>query len=299
LCSQARRNMRKDNRAISPAISTVIMTAAIVVLVLVAVTYADGSLTNQIAGDEFSANKQFMQSTGLQIDNVAWTIGRTETVDYTASYGQVTFVPKVIEFTIQISSNGISWQTLYSSTTGMILFNMPVNDYSLGNNYFSRIIPSDSGSFLQWNASAPVCQVFATQIAPMQVHLPISQPMLNGSYARIVAVPTVRVMNSTLTTGAHTEVSDYEFYLPSLISESSPYLSQSVTLTGNSLTNFNLTPSSNTIVRITTTFLDTSPTGFNSAFFNFDSTSETVTVPSGASVEFYIGTVEVSIGMAS
>ena len=101
------------------------MTAAIVVLVLVAITYANSSLTNQIAGDEFSANKQFMQSTGLQIDNVAWTIGRTETVDYTAKYGQVTFVPNVINYTIEINT-GSSWQTIYNSTTGMILFNMPV-----------------------------------------------------------------------------------------------------------------------------------------------------------------------------
>jgi hypothetical protein len=275
--------MRKDNRAISPAISTVIMTAAIVVLVLVAVTYANGSLTNQIAGDEFSANKQFMQSTGLQIDNVAWTIGRTETVDYTASYGQVKFQPNVIDYTIQIY-NGISWQTLYNSTTGMILFNMPVGDYSLGNNYFSRIIPSNSGSFLQWNASAPVCQVFAIQRIPMQ----------DGSYARIVAVPTVRVLNSVLVTG----VNYYTFYLPCLVSGESPYLSQSVTLKGDSLTN--LTPSGTiTQVRINATAVSNSPTGFNSAFFNFDSTSETVPIPSGTSIEFYIGTVEVSIGMAS
>jgi hypothetical protein len=275
--------MRKDKRAISPAISTVIMTAAIVVLVLVAVTYANGSLTNQIAGDEFSANKQFMQSTGLQIDNVAWTIGRTETVDYTASYGQVKFEPNVLDYTIQIY-NGISWKTLYSSTTGMIVFNMPVGDYNLGNNYFSRIIPSNSGSFLQWNASAPVCQVFAMQKIPMQ----------DGSYARIVAVPTVRVLNSDLVTG----VSYYTFYLPCLVGGENPYLSQSVTLTGNSLTN--LTPGGTiTQVRINATAVSNSPTGFNSAFFNFASTSQTVTIPSGATIEFYIGTVEVSIGMAS
>jgi hypothetical protein len=259
------------------------MTAAIVVLVLVAITYANSSLTNQIAGDEFSANKQFMQSTGLQIDNVAWTIGRTETVDYTANYGQVTFVPNVINYTFEINT-GSSWQTIYSSTTGMILFNMPLSDYSLGNNYFSRIMPSNSGSFLQWNASAPVSQIFATEKVPMQ----------DGSYARVVAVPTVRVLNSALVTG----VSYYEFYLPCLVSGSSPYLSQSVTLTGSSLTN--LAPSDTiTQVRITATAVSNSPTGFNNAFFNFDSTSETISIPQGASIEFYIGTVEVSIGMAS
>jgi hypothetical protein len=259
------------------------MTAAIVVLVLVAVSYANSSITTQIAGDEFSANKQFMQSTGLQIDNVAWTIGRTETVDYTANYGQVTFVPNVIDYTFEIY-NGISWQTIYSSTTGMILFNMPVSDYSLGNSYFSRIIPSNSGSFLQWNASAPVSQIFATEKVPMQ----------DGNYARIVAVPTVRVLNSALVTG----VSYYEFYLPCLVSGSSPYLSQSVTLTGSSLTN--LVPSGTiTQVRIIATAVNQTPTGFNNAFFNFASTSETTIIPSGSSVEFYIGTVEVSIGMAA
>ena len=77
------------------------MTAALVVLVFVAMSFANSSLTTQMAGDEFSANKQFMQSTGLQIDNVAWTIGRTETVDFTAKYGQVTFVPNVINYTIR------------------------------------------------------------------------------------------------------------------------------------------------------------------------------------------------------
>ena len=96
-------------------------------------------------------------------------------------------------------------------------------------------MPSNNGSFLQWNASAPVSQVFATQKAPMK----------DGSYARIVAVPTVRVLNSTLITGANSEVSYYKFYLPLLNSTSNPYLSQSVTLTGSSLTNFNLTPSGN------------------------------------------------------
>jgi hypothetical protein len=259
------------------------MTAALVVLVLVAMNYANTSLTSQLAGDEFNANKLFMQSSGLQIDDVAWTIGRTETVDYTAKYGQVTFVPNVINYTIEIK-NGASWQTIYNSTTGMILFKMPVNDYSLGNNYFSRIMPSNNGSFLQWNASAPVSQVFATQIAPMN----------DGSYARIVAVPTIRALNSTLITGG----SYYKFYLPSLVSGSNPYLSQSVTLTGINLTN--LTPSGTiTEVRFNATALavPSSPPGFNSSFFNFDHASETANIPSGSFVEFYIGTVEVSIGM--
>jgi hypothetical protein len=281
------------------------MTAALVVLVFVALSFANTSLTTQLAGDEFNANKQFMQSTGQQIDNVAWTIGRTETVDYTAKYGQVAFekenltltggvenltLTEGIDYSIEIF-NGSLWQTVFNSETGIIVFNMPTGDYNLGNNYFNRLIPADSGSFLQWNASAPVCQVFATQVTPM----------IDGSYARIVAVPIVRALNSTLST-ANGNLNCYTFYLPLLNSTSNPYLSQSVTLTGVSLTNLNyLTPSgvNNYQVRINATAIDKAPTGFNKAFFNFDSTSETTSIPSNSMIEFYIGTVEVSIGMSS
>ncbi len=281
-------NLRNDKKAISPAISTVIMTAALVVLVFVAMNYANSTLTSSMAGDEFSTSKQFMQSAGVQIDNVAWTIGRTETVDFTAKYGQVTFVPNVINYTFEIN-NGSSWQTVYNSTTGMIMYKIPVSSYNLGNNYFSRIVPSNNGSFLQWNASAPVSQVFATEKLPMK----------DGSYARVVAVPTVRALNSTLITGG----SYYKFYLPTLVNGSNPYLSQSVTLTGSSLTR--AMPSGTiTQVRINATALaaPSTPPGFNSAFFNFDHSSETINIPHGTSaplIEFYIGTVTVSIGMVA
>ena len=277
--------LRKNNRAVSPAISTVIMTTALVVLVFVAMNYANSSLTVQIAGDEFSASKQFMQNAGLQIDNVAWTIGRTNTVDFTAKYGQVKFVPNVIRYTFEVNSGG-SWQTLYNSTTGMIMYKMPVTTYNLGNNYFSRIMPENSGSILQWNASAPVAQVFATEIIPMN----------DGGYARIVAVPTIRALNSTLVTGG----SYYKFYLPTLLSGQNPYLSQSVTLVGSSLTR--VVPSGTiSQIRISATALaaPSNPPGFNSSFFNFDHTSETVNIPNGSFVELYSGAVSVSIGMVA
>jgi len=264
------------------------MTAALVVLVFVAMNYANSSLTLSMAGDEFSASKQFMQSAGAQVDNVAWTIGRTETVDFTAKYGQVAFVPNVINYTFEIY-NGISWQTVYNSTTGMIMYKMPVSSYNLGNNYFSRIVPSNNGSVLQWNASAPVSQVFATEKLPMK----------DGTYARVVAVPTVRALNSTLITGG----SYYKFYLPILVGGSNPYLSQSVTLTGSSL---NRVMPSGTItqVRINATALaaPSNPPGFSSAFFNFDHSSETINIPHGSSgslIEFYSGTVSVSIGLVA
>ena len=287
-CHPNKKQLRNNNRAVSPAISTVIMTTALVVLVFVAMNYANSSLTLSIAGDEFSASKQFIQTVGMQIDNVAWTIGRTETVDFTSKYGQIAFVPNVINYTFEIN-NGSSWQTVYNSTTGMIMYKMPTSSYNLGNNYFYRIVPSSNGSILQWNASAPVSQVFATEKLPMK----------DGSFARVISVPAVRVLNSTLITGG----SYYKFYLPTLIGGPNPYLSQSVTLTGSSLSR--VVPSGTvTQVRINATALaaPSNPPGFDSVFFSFDHSSETINIPhglSGSLIEFYIGTVSVSIGLVA
>jgi hypothetical protein len=260
------------------------MTAALVVLVLVAANFASNELTLQMAEGEFSSSKNFMQSTGTQIDNVAWTIGRTETVDYTAKYGQVAFAPQVLTYTFNIYGAGNTLLDTYTYTTGMILYNMPAATYSVGNNYFSRIIPSDSSSFLQSGVSSPVYQVFAVEKMPAY-----------GSYARIVTVPSVRYLTSTIDSENY-----YEFYLPSLVSGSSPYLSQSLTLTGNGL-NMATPSGAITEVQITATAIQ-SPlplgfTSFNTSFFNFSSTTATVNISSGSLVEIYNGQVTVSIGL--
>jgi hypothetical protein len=257
-------------------------------MVMVALSFANNFLDVRLAGNEFSSNQQFMQTTGLQIDSAAWTIGRTQTVQYTTRFGQVLFVPGVLNYTFEVSrDNGASYQSVLTCTTGMILFNMPVSAYNLGKNYFSQIFPVSNASFLQWGPSAPVGRVFATE----------ETPMLNGTYARVVTVPTVRLINSTLAGGTQYY---FKFYLPSLISGSNPYLSQSITLTGN---NVGKVTASGTItnVRITATAAPVlNPPGFDLTFFKFDHTTEIVNIPSGSStslVEFYTGMVIVSMGL--
>ena len=65
------RSLQKDKRAVSPALSTVILTAAVVVMILVAMGFANNFLDARMAENEFSTNKQFMYTTGLQIDDIA------------------------------------------------------------------------------------------------------------------------------------------------------------------------------------------------------------------------------------
>jgi hypothetical protein len=276
--------LRKDKRAVSPAISTVILTAAVVVMILVAMGFANTFLDARMAENEFSTNKQFMLTTGLQIDDIAWTIGRTQTVRYSSKYGNIKFQSLAVNYTFEIyPTGGPDWVTLFSNATGMILFNIPVSTYSISNNYFERIMPSSNGSFLQQGPSAPVSQVFCVE----------KLPMVEGNYTRIVAVPSIRMLTSTIE-GPEGDPTNYtKFYLPTLEPGTHLYRSQSITMTGNDITK--IVKSGVNQVRITVTFPNDG-SGFDSNFFNFDHISETKTLSPGSVVEFYVGRVIVTLG---
>jgi len=270
---------RKDRKALSPAISSVIMTSATVVLLLVAIVFANNFLDARMAENEFDAMKQFMQTVELQVDDVAWTIGRTQTIRYATRFGRVGFESLALNYTVYVNDTIV----LGCYSTGILLFNMPINEYSMGNNYQERVIPSSDRSFLQVGTSAPVCHVFITEKVPMN----------DGNYIRIVAAPSIRTLNSTITSGG--VVTNYfKFYLPILKAGDNPRHSQSVSLAGRSVLVDTSSPV--TKVKIHADFLKAS-LGFDSQFFNFDSVDKVVNLPSGSVVEFYTGEVTVSLGL--
>jgi hypothetical protein len=277
--------MRKDKRAISPAISTVVITGTTVALVLVAIVFTNTYLNGRLAENEFSTSKEFMLTTGLQVDDVAWTIGRTQTVRYSSRYGNVKFEPSVLRYSFEVY-NGSAWEQ-FNYTTGIVLFNMPTGMITYGNAYFERIYPSN-GSFLQQNASAPITHVFVVEN--------VSMP--EGDFTRVVVAPSIRMLNSTI--GGASPKNYFKFYLPSLNNGSSPHFSQSITLTGNDI--IKVTRSNVMQVRITVTFPDASQ-GFTQDFFNFEkqvitlNSTSSPRLPPNSVVEFYVGKVIVSLGL--
>ncbi len=276
-------SLRRDKLAVAPAISTVILTAAVIVMILVAMTFANTFLDARLAENEYSTNKQFMLTTGLQIDDIAWTIGRTQTVRYSSRYGNMKLENETLNYTFEVY-DGATWTTVAElenlTKTGMLLFNMPVTTYSITNNYFERISPASSGSFLQEGSSAPVSHVFCVEKLPMS----------DGSYTRIAVVPSVRLLNSTIA-GQGGSTTYFKFYLPILEAGEHRYLSQSITLTGDSITK--VVKSGVSQVRITVSFPSE---GFDDGFFKFGNLSETVNLPAGSVVEFYVGKVLVKLG---
>jgi hypothetical protein len=243
-------------------------------MVLIAMNYANDLLGKKMAENEYSTNQQFMRTAGQQIDDIAWIIGRTQTVSYASKFGQVNFQPMVLNYTVEAKSNTTQWQTVGIYQTGIILFNTPVDSYSMGDNYFARIPYSANGSFLQSGSAAPVSQVFCNE----------KLGMTDGSYLRIVVVPTARALDSENFT---------KFYLPTLVNGTHLYHSQSVTLSGSGI--------SKSIkigvdqVRFNVTF-PKAALGYDQSFFKFDHLSEIKFLPHTSVVEFYVGTVTVTIG---
>jgi len=250
-------------------------------MILVAMSFANTFLDSRMAENEFSTNKQFMLTTGLQIDDIAWTIGRTQTVRYSSQYGNMKFQPLAVNYTFEVNT-GSGLNVLFSNATGMILFNIPVSTYSISNNYFERVLPSSNGSFLQQGSSAPVSQVFCVEKLPMN----------DGSYTRIVAIPSIRMLTSTIDGPSGTPTSYTKFYLPSLVQGNHRYMSQSITMTGSDI--IKIVESGVSQVRINVTFPNVG-SGFDSGFFKFDHLSETITLDESV-VEFYVGKVIVTQG---
>jgi hypothetical protein len=268
--------LRGDKKAISPAISTTILTSAVIVMLLVTTTFANNYLSQRMAENEFSAMEQFMQTIGLQLDDVAWTIGRTQTVRYASIYGQVNFESSALNYTVYVNDGQVA-----SYTAGMLLFNMPTGKYNLGNGYTTRIFPP-SRSFLQQGTSAPVSHVFIIEIVPMK----------DGNYIRIVVAPSIRMLNSTITSGGTTK-NYYNFYFPILASGNNPRISPTVTLQGTSVNV--LTQGNVNKIKIHVDFPKTS-LGFDGSFFNFENLDEEVDVPSQSILQFYTSEVIVSLG---
>lgn len=275
--------MGRDKRAISPAISSTIMTAAIIVMILVTVVFANNYLNSRMAENEFSAMKQFMQTAALQMDDVAWTIGRTQTIRYASQFGQLSFQSVALNYAVYVNHTN-TWIANFS-TVGVLMFNMPTFRYNIANNYVENILPSSRSSFLLQGTTAPVAHVFVIERVPMN----------DGNYIRVVVAPSIRMLNSTISTGT-TTTSYYNCYLPILQPGNNLYRSQSVTLVSTSV---NVTTVQNIDkIKISLDF-PKSGLGFDSSFFNFNSTNEEVAVPTGSVLEFYTGIVFVSLGLYS
>ena len=266
----------RSNRAVSPAVSSVIITGVMVTLVTVALAFASNFLLVRLAESEFNSGRQTMQTLGLQVDDVAWIVGRTETVRYSSKYGGVSLW-QALNYTIYVNTTTQpDWHRFYTGLTGIISFDMPVSQYSQGGDYFELIYPSSDGSFLFTETSAPVARTFVVEKLPMS----------DGSFIRVVAAPTIRALGLSIGDTPYVRA-----YLPILSQGETPGNSQSITLTGAST-------STKSIDGVTGIKIEVSfpISGFDNSFFNFPQTVESIQLSGETVLEVYVGEVDVAFG---
>lgn len=254
-----------------------ILTAAAIIMILVTVAFSNNLLNTRMAENEFSTNKQFMRTIGLQIDDVAWTIGRTQTVSYTCRFGYINFQEAVLNYNIEVHTTSET-HTL-ELQTGIIMYNVPVSTYSVGENYFEPIMYT--GYFVQNGSLAPVSQVYCIE----------KLSMANGSSVRVVVAPTIRMLNSTL---VGYENLRYKFYLPILETGQNRYGSNSISLTGSSIYKQTYSDVTSVTVRVGFPNFPKEEWGFDGSFFKFVDSEITIDT-NNAEVEFYAGTVAVGV----
>jgi len=285
-----RKNFKKSlgKRAISPVISTVILTGAMVALLSITLVFANNLLWSRIAESDFNSAKQLMQTIGLQVDDVAWTVGRTETIRYSSRFGDVTLLSSALNYTVYVKTKGSpTYQFLASYQVGVLLFNIPISKYSLGNGYYELIFPSQNNTLTLTGTSAPVIREFAVEKLPMG----------DGNYIRVVVAPCIRSLFSTVNmSGSSTYY--VKLYLPVLTKGSAPRLTESVTVTGNAVGA--KTVSNVASINVTVSFpSSTAQMGFDASFFKFPSRYQVIDVPSGyddAVLDFFVGGVTVEFG---
>lgn len=289
LCKLHKKHSEK--RGISPVISSVIMTGAIIAILSVAVVFANNLLWSRVAEGEFNSSEQFMQTAGLQIDDVAWTAGRTETVGYASQYGSVVLEPSVITYNVTVVND--EGQTSFVETTGVLMFNMPISRYSISDDYWARIYPDPDNSLTLTGTSAPVARVFAIERTPMP----------DGKNIRVVTAPCIRVLYSAINTSINTYY--IRLYLPVLNAGESPRLTQSITFTGESVQAHTLDGVLGVSVSVNYPRADSE---FDSNFFNFPASSQTIEVPTivpsplngyqNVVFELYLSEVSVGFGVS-
>ncbi len=290
-----RLKIQKKNRgskAISPTISTVILMGTTIAMLMVAIVFVNNRLWTSVAESEYNSSKQYMQTIGLQVDDVAWTVGRKETVRYSSSYGSVDILSNALNYTIYVKTQGSNtWQYFAHNLSSVILFNMPTSRYSMADGYYEQIYPRTSTPGVTYSGtSAPVARVFAVEKLGMS----------GGNFARVVVAPAVRVLSSSVNSTS-SKVYYLRLYLPVVTRGSSYGSAQSMTMTGTTLETRTL--SKITSVNVTLTLpLAIAAQGFDSTFFHYSSVSQVFNVPAGyndAVLELYSGKVETVLGVQS
>ena len=165
--------LNRRAKAIAPLVSTLLLMAVIIFAVSVTLTFVQNNLTLRGAENDFNSMKSFMRTVGLQVDDVAWVAGRTETARYTTQFGSITLSDPLITYSVEVGrkTDSISW--IQTTDT----------DFNTGTFAQTKIVGSGTGALLsldQYSAPRSINQYVSNNVSDVD-----SSPSI-GSHSNFV-----------------------------------------------------------------------------------------------------------------
>jgi hypothetical protein len=268
-------NIFKSRRGDAAIISTILLMAVTLLTVNLALNWVNATLTRKNGEADFESAKIFMKTIGLQVDDVAWTQGRVDTVRFASEFGLLQYLPDALQYTLTYknSVDAIVGTSTFSSS--IFMFNMPTIKYSLSEGYYELLLPSTESALVDSGVSAPVMKVFVRQLYEAG----------DSDFLRVAAVPMIRMREHTITVGTSTK-SFVSLYIPKLDGKATASKSM-IVLSGKEIkpeTFLNVKK-----ITVTVTCLDPN---YSSNFYNFQSTSQDITLTNVSTVQAFEGVVQ-------
>ncbi len=145
---KARPPFLSNRLGVSYAISTVVISAAIIVLVIVASSYAYQLLDQQRGSAEFEVAKESILAFDDALENIAWKPGAAQSARFTISYGQLELIPashsQASPLIIEVRKNNVSLSEPYSVSTGFLRYSISNRYTKLWEGYSSYILGDEN-----------------------------------------------------------------------------------------------------------------------------------------------------------
>ena len=142
------RNLRRNRKAASPAVSMIVITAATVVLVLVSSLYALQVLSRQEAQAEFSTVQNSVLAFDDALRDIAWDRGGSRSVRFATKFGNMLLIDAGDSAkSFEISASGFNGTDeslrLYELSTAVVKYQMPY-DYGISGTESYYILGNES-----------------------------------------------------------------------------------------------------------------------------------------------------------
>lgn len=277
------KNVIRVRRGDSPIVATVLLMAITLFCMSLTLNWVQTSLARHDGENDFTLAQTFMKNIGLSLDDVAWHPGQSNTLQYSSQSAEIHLRPGLVHYKIEVWKVGDhGYSTLREWDTSVLFYDLPITKYSLDNTYFENILPSNMTQLVQNSTEAPITRVFAVQRPPI---------IGENAYIKVGVASLFRIVQFNINAGG-TSTSYLKLYLANMtlgpLTTANP---RYITLTGE---NVDASVINDVIhLRITISFPN-SASGYDSSFFNFPVTTQTIDFPvSGAELELYLGHVQV------